>query len=380
MRILNERTLIILIDALGFDLAEYHGFSPESTPHLTRLRSVLGFSQAAITSILTGCVPAVHGLWMMYSFSEGGSPFRIMKYLQRFADTDRLWLRNLLTWKLARVDRITAYNSLYDVPGKVLPHLDLPARRASFERCGGGERVSVIDAAFDRGEPFIRDYRTPEDQAWEELETALQGGDSEFHLIYTASLDSFLHGFGTGAVEVGEMMRRYGERIDSLASRHQDLRIIVLGDHGMCDVSRHIDLMNAFEGSGLSIPDDYIPFYDATMARFRIPGTEARMRITEILSGVSGGRILSTGELTSLGVGFSDGRFGDIIFLCDTGTIILPSYMGRDPVMGMHGYHPGAGCMDSVMLSNVEFGGGEASVTEISDFLLPGFTGGGRLG
>ena len=89
-----------------------------------------------------------------------------------------------------------------------------------------------------------------------------------------------------------------------------------------------------------------------------------------------GGRILEPGEREELGVSFPGGAFGDIVFLCDPGTIILPSFMGRAPVSGMHGYHPDAPCMDSVMFSSEVYGGEEAAVTDIADFLLPGFRGG----
>ena len=377
---MDERTVVILIDALGCELADHHGFSPVSLPFRTRLKTVLGFSQAALTSILTGSSPDVHGLWMMFSFAGGRSPFGLLRGLRPVGGPDRLWVRNLLRWKLSRIDSITAYFNLYDIPGEVLERLDLPARRSVFGPLGGGNRRSIIDQANDQGGVFIRDYNTPEEQAFDELESALETGETSFHLVYTAGLDSDLHRYGSSEEAIGSRLRLYSERIDSLVSRFPDPRFIVLGDHGMCDVTGHIDLIKSVEATGLKIPGDYIPFYDSTMARFKVSGESACSVILEVLERSPGGRLLGTEELKSLGVHFPREEYGDIVFLCDPGRIILPSYMGSAPVKGMHGYHPEAPCMDSVMFSSEEFQGDEADVTGIAGFLLPGFRGGVRKG
>lgn len=373
---MSERTVVILIDALGLELADYHGFRPGSLPHRTRLRTVLGFSQAALTSIFTGSAPDVHGLWMMYSFASGGSPFGILRGLRMFGGPDRLWVRDLLRLKLSKVDRISAYYSLYEIPGAVMERLDLPARKSVFNMAGGGNRRSIIDQAFEEGGVFIRDYNTPEKQAFKELESALATGKTSFHLVYTAALDSDLHRYGSREEAIGSRLRLYSERIDSIVSRFPDTRFIVLGDHGMCDVTGHVDLIESVAVTGLKIPDDYVPFYDSTMARFRVSGQRASDVLSEVLDRSPGGRLLGTEELRALGVYFPAGEYGDIVFLCDPGRIILPSYMGSAPVKGMHGYHPDTACMDSVMLSSEEFEGDEASVTGIAGFLLPGFGGG----
>ncbi len=373
---MSKRTAIIIIDALGSEMAERHGFRPETLPDRTSLRTVLGFSQAALTSILTGSVPDEHGLWMMYSFASGRSPFNILRGLRPFGGPDRLWVRDLLRWKLSRVDRISAYYSLYEIPGEVLEHLELPARRSIFDQSGGGKRRSIIDHAFDEGGVFIRDYNTPEEQAFDDLESALESGGALFHLVYTAGLDSDLHRYGSMDREIGARLARYSRRIDSIVSRFPDVRFAVLGDHGMCDVTAHIDVMGAVEAADLRIPGDIIPFYDSTMARFKVRGKRAEAILREVLEGTSGGRLLDADELKSLGVSFQGDEYGDIVFLCDPGTIILPSYMGSAPVKGMHGYHPDSPCMDSVMFSNEEFEGEEASVDAIAGFLLPGFRGG----
>jgi hypothetical protein len=144
----------------------------------------------------------------------------------------------------------------------------------------------------------------------------------------------------------------------------------------MCDVTAHIDIMGSVESLGLAIPGDFIPFFDSTMARFKIGSARARAALEDLLRGQRGGRLLSVEETESLGVAFPDGRFGDLIFLADPGVIILPSYMGREGVAAMHGYHPDAEGMHSVLFSNEALPAGELGLCDVAGNLFPGFEAG----
>lgn len=373
----RRRTIVIIIDALGDEIARTHGFAPPSLGHRARLRTVLGFSQAALTSILTGASPAEHGLWMMYRFDRLRSPFRFVGALSPVAGTERRWVRDLIRWKIGRFDRVTGYYSLYRVPAGVLARLDIPARRSVFETGGGGRRRSILDEAARRGEIFVRDYRTPSERSFDDLEATLRSGRTGFNLLYTAELDADLHAYGTKDRRVGERLERLGRRIELIARAFPDDRMFVLGDHGMCDVTGTIDVMGAVEGSGLSRFPDTIPFYDSTMARFAARADDAR-RLEDMLSSLPGGRLLSPDEREALGVPGPGSGYGEVMFLCDPGIVILPSHMGIDRVAGMHGYHPDAPCMDSLLLSRDPVPPGTATICDIAAVLLPGFEGGER--
>ncbi|MBN1884619.1 MAG: alkaline phosphatase family protein [Candidatus Krumholzibacteriota bacterium] len=368
------RTVVVIIDALGAELARTHGFAVAGLAHGRRLESVLGFSQAALTSILTGVRPDRHGLWMMYAFDDR-SPFRFLRCFPDALGTRRRIVRRLVRWKLGALDRVGAYYSLYDVPKRVLGCLDLPARRPLFEPGGGQGTPTVIDRAIERGDRcFVRDYRCPELEAFDDLDQALDAGRHDFHLLYTAGLDAVLHRFGTGHEETAKRLRLYEKRLGRIVSKCD--RMIVLGDHGMCDVERTVDLIARVEALGLRVPRDVVPFYDATMARFRVRDARVRSGLEQLLGELGCGRILDEAEQRLLGVRFEDGRFGDLIFVVETGTVIEPSFMGRTAPAGMHGYHPAAPCMDSLMLSS-ELADGCRSITDVASLVLPGFAAGG---
>jgi hypothetical protein len=370
-------TIVILIDALGFEIVERHGLRPAGLSDPARVETVLGFSQAALTTILTGLKPSMHGLWMMYAFTDGHSPFRWLRGLP--ISSERRRLRDSVRWVLDHLYGVRSYYSLYSVPREIFPHLDLPARRRMFGPEGAGPKRNIFDELEARGAVWRAwDYSVEEEEAFDALELSVERGDGSFRFLYTAGLDSTMHRHGTGGEQVRCHLEWYGDRIERIISRARGERIVVLGDHGMCDVKRHLDLMKHVETLGLCIPGDFIPFYDSTMARFRIRTEEAGKRLEGLLAGLQGGHLLDGDEAERLGVFFFDARFGDLVFLVDPGTIILPSYMSSEPVAAMHGYHPGTPCMYSALFTNEEAMASPTTLTDIADYLLPGFEAGDR--
>jgi hypothetical protein len=317
---------------------------------------------------------------MMYSFCPGNSPLSWLSLFPEGVSSRRRWLRRLIEWKLRKVDGITAYYSLYSVPRNVLSLTRFPARRNIFLPNGTEDGPeTVIDELYQRGKRlFIRDYHTPEGESFSDLKEALEGGGFDFHLLYTAGLDSSLHRYGTSHHEIEKHLDWYSRELEEISSIGAGCNMAVLGDHGMCDVNSSIDLMDRVEKLDLEIPADYIPFYDSTMARFRIFTGRARQKLCGLLTGMEEGVILSAEEKRKLGIDFEGGIFGDIIFIINQGTIINPSYMGEELIRGMHGYHPDNECMYSGLFSNMEEAEKAGSITDVASMFIPGFTCSGR--
>ena len=372
---MGKAVVVILIDALGFDIVDRWKFAVKGLDKKARIKSVLGFSQAAILSIFTALSPKEHGKWLMYSFDADASPFRWTKFVPQYVSSERLWFRRAVNFKLRKFDKVTSYYSLYSIPRKVLPYLDLPLRKDYFQPGAINGVPTILDRLQNSGIRFrVWDFKTPEDEAFVELGSLIEAGEEGFLLLYTAELDSLLHRYGTDGQPVGEKLKYYGRMIEKLVTlasgKYEEVRFFVFGDHGMCNVDGTIDIMGVIEDLGMSIPMDYIPFYDSTMARFMVSNVRVMDRIRDVLEGVTGGRVLSDDECSKLGVPVPGEKFGHLLFLADTGNIILPSYMGVNPVSGMHGYHPESKCMDSVMLTNVQEIGGEMDLTDIAGLLL----------
>ncbi|MCK5619391.1 MAG: nucleotide pyrophosphatase, partial [Candidatus Krumholzibacteria bacterium] len=56
-------TIVLLIDALGWEIAERFEFCKGLSLRRAPLGTVLGYSSAAIPSLLSGALPSEHGAW-----------------------------------------------------------------------------------------------------------------------------------------------------------------------------------------------------------------------------------------------------------------------------------------------------------------------------
>ena len=70
-----KASIFVLMDALGWEWIKEHPFLKEVAPYRRPLDSVLGFSTAAIPSILTGRFPDEHGRLSLFHRANGHSPF-----------------------------------------------------------------------------------------------------------------------------------------------------------------------------------------------------------------------------------------------------------------------------------------------------------------
>ncbi len=367
---LRRPVVLIIIDALGADICAEHSFDLRGSGGPFRLRTEFGFSQAALTSIMTGLRPQDHGLWMMYAFASERHPFGFIGQVPGMSDTERLWVRRAITWKLGRFEKVTAYYNLYDVPGDVLMHLDLPARKSLFSSRSVETADNLIDTALAFGLPvFVRDHNDPEEKAFKELNEELARGRGGFYLLYTAGLDAVMHSSGVGSSETAAKLEYYRHAIEEVKAACPDALVTVMGDHGMCDVVDKVDMISDIERAGPVKGKHYIPFYDSTMARFRLLDPESGPEIARILSGLDYGDLLGDEEIADLGVAFEDRRFGDLIFLMKPGSIILPSYMGRNPVSAMHGYHPDSSGMYSALFTDPDAGFDGSSITDVAGYV-----------
>jgi len=76
-----KASIFVLMDALGWEWIKEHPFLKEVAPYRRPLDSVLGFSTAAIPSILTGRFPEEHGRLSLFHRANGHSPFAKLKFI-----------------------------------------------------------------------------------------------------------------------------------------------------------------------------------------------------------------------------------------------------------------------------------------------------------
>lgn len=378
---MKRRMVVLLVDALGWELAQRTPRLLAALPHRRRIETILGFSSGALPTLFTGRPPAEHGRWLMYrragaSVFEGGSPspfagFGALRHLPR---------RLQRSWKLGRLlDRVVewrgvrGYFQLYQVPRGLLPEFDLAERDDIFEP-GGLPGDSLWDALERDHVPWRGwNWRSPEAGAMQALAAQLASGDEEFLFCYTAELDADLHREGSFGAGVRQRLEAYAgwlRRLEDLAARRgEELWVYLLSDHGMVDVHASIDVMGALDGLPVRWPRDYLAFFDSTMARFWWRSGAARAAVRAALERRSGGRWLDEAALEAAGARFEGREYGEDIYLLDPGVLMVPSFMGDTPVAAMHGYDPSHPDMAALLMSNRPIPEAVSHLTDVRAFL-----------
>lgn len=365
--------VVLLVDALGWELASGTPGFAAGLACRRRLETILGFSSGALPTLFTGATPAEHGRWLMYRRRSGDSPFRGFEWLRflprKVRESGRLSRR--LT-RLVAGRGVRGYFHLYDVPRPLLARFDLPERADVFAP-GGLPVDSLWDSLARRGVAWQGwNWRTPEAGNFAALERRVAEGDERLLFCYTADLDALLHREGSHGAGVRARLERYDALLARLVAaargRGDDLWIYLLSDHGMVDVEGTLDVSGALDGLSFRWPADYLVFLDSTMARFWWNGEAARAAVHECLDRLGGGRWLDRPALALAGAP-GDAGWGDEVFLVDPGRLIVPSFMGRGALAGMHGYDPAHPDMAALLWSNRPIPESVRRLTDVRAFL-----------
>ncbi|HXV13736.1 MAG TPA: alkaline phosphatase family protein, partial [Candidatus Krumholzibacteria bacterium] len=325
---------------LGWEIAERFGFGRDEFVTRTPLGTVLGYSSAAIPSLLSGTTPAEHGSWSMFKRAEGRGSFAFLERFPRLPHAlewrARRWVRRLADRRAG----VRAYYDLYEIPLHLLHRFDVGQKGDPFQP-GGLSRETVFDWMQREGVVYrLWYYRTGEEDNLAAAEHALAGED-EVLFVYTAELDALMHRVGIFHDSVGARLRRYRAFLSAMhsAARKRDraLTTVVLSDHGMTDVTRVVDPWGALERSGRGVGRDFLAFFDSTMVRL---WGDARAADVAVEAMGDGGRRLCDDELRGMGCWFPAREYGDEIVLAQPGVLIVPSFMGSSAIAAMHGYHP----------------------------------------
>jgi len=372
---MRRLTIAVLIDAFGWEVLKAHPFLPE-LEHRKPLRTVLGFSSAALPSLLSGRRPDEHGRWFLYRRNPSETPFGFARLLAPLESTPGVGRRARTAYErcFASFTEIRGYYHLYQVPLRLLPWFDLPERRPVFEPGALDGFPTLFDRIEERRIPHrVWFWRTPEDRNFEELLSSARAGDVPFLFFYAFALDGTMHEHGTRSPETRERIRRYEERLravlDEAKRRFDETTLLLFSDHGMVDVERTIDLMQRVRALPFREGKDYLPFYDSTFARFWFRNGEAERSIRALLDETEGGRLLSADEEKRYGVYFPGREYGESIFVADAGTVIVPSFMGSAPPAAMHGYRPEERGSDGCLLSNRPIPEGVRSIQDLASLV-----------
>jgi type I phosphodiesterase/nucleotide pyrophosphatase len=343
-------SIFVLVDALGWDYIRTRPFLDDIAQYRGELRTILGFSSGAIPAILTGLSPARNGHWNLFYYDPENSPFRWTRLLSGLPSPllNNRFSRNAVNWLSHHISRYKGYFYLYAVPVELLQYFHYCERRDIFRPGGINQGKSIFDSLEDRKIPF-RSYSYHKYSDQQIIAHAIRDiaeEDCSFYFLYLSEMDMFLHRHCHEPIKVDEKVALYDRWLRDLYQKavkaRSDVQLYVFSDHGMVPTSSTHDLWSEVKALGFRAPIDYLPFYDSTMARFWFWNNRAKANITAHLQSLDCGHILTDAERREFGVDFPDTRYGETIFLMNPGCLIVPSYLGKGTLAGMHGFHPDA--------------------------------------
>ncbi len=358
----NRRiSLCILIDALGWKILEDQRFLNDLLIYRQPVKTVLGFSSGAIPSLLTGEPPSKHGHWNLFYYDPANSPFAGMRWLRHFPEklANHRVTQKLIKETGRRLFHMGPQFECYVKP-TLMPFFNWVERRCIYEPGGISGAPSIFDKLVDAQIPYrVYSYHHWNDQQiLERAQEDLENSDAEFFFVYLCELDAELHTFWAYPERLERMLAEYEKKLrrlcDTALSLDPSASLAIFSDHGMAPVTDRYDLMKDIDALGWKMPDDYLVVYDSTMARFWFFNEKSRASVNACLAAQNCGQVLGDAELQDLGLYFPDRRYGETIFLLNSGFMFYRSdfHSGNWLPEGMHGYHPNDPYSDAVFLSN----------------------------
>ena len=337
------------IDACGAEVVRPWPVFTDLAPRWKSVRSVFGYSSACVPSILSGLYPEQHQHWSFFTH-QSGTGLKVPRWLSLLPASvrDRGRVRSALSRWVAKANGITGYFQLYQMPIDHLNSYGHCEPRDIFSPGGLNNGSTFIDRlAETKVSGWVADWHRPEAENWAGMRQAATNPTSRFLFMYAASLDAWLHDHTRNDRSLEGQLRTIRNNIESVLAaaraNHDNVTFHVFSDHGMCSINRHLDPFPALERTRLRMHHDYHCVVDSTMIRIWCDDDKNRQCIRTAVESLPGMKHLDKAYLAKEHCDFPDQRFGQDIFLAEPGLLLVPSHMGRTPLLGMHGYdcdHP----------------------------------------
>jgi hypothetical protein len=252
---------------------------------------------------------------------------------------------------LARYSRLSGYVALHRVPPAAFRWLDIPEREDLFRADTiGRARTFLADARATGLSVYTSNWRLPEAQRWDDAFVSLQDRKPDLTFLYCAELDAHLHQFGNGDTRTHRVFSRIAQRIsrarEILGTDGRPFVTIIVGDHGMADVTRIIDPRPLVGRLGMDRA-----IIDSTMLRFWADAANLSRARRELEQSGVPGSWLDLNALRTRGVPVTKAPFGQALWLLPEGMIFAPSWVGGK-ARGMHGYDVGTQSSEAALASD----------------------------
>jgi predicted AlkP superfamily pyrophosphatase or phosphodiesterase len=347
------RSLTIFIDGVPHDQLHKMPFA-RGFKSRARLVPILGYSVNCQTMLFTGKNPDEIGFWCEFSYDPEHSPFRRIKALLPLLALSEVWYpTQRVVHKV--LDKLGWFSSTKNIPIRYL---------ADFSETGH----SVFDRSFDKpsllGHPEVTSFlhwQFPNDDQRDEVmfeaaKRKIEQDEDPGHIVLMLSkLDMCSHWEGVASEPYERMLQENDRYIRELTSafleRCPDGVVFVVSDHGMSNVDKFIrlDLEKKF---GKPSASTYSYFSEGTLLRLWFADDRLRAEMSAHLAGIEGLERFGDDERREHGI--TRPEYGDLIYHTHESYMLLPSFWGPKPSIGMHGHHPRFPSQHGICLSTRE--------------------------
>lgn len=377
------RVVFFLLDAFK---EEY--ISEDNTPflyknskegiHIKKLTPSAGFCER--TEIFFGLKPNQSGFFTAIGYDSENGAYKNRFFLSFFGLIEqKLSFFNYLVWK----GRKNSFNSLtrkvlfkvyfkffgsyeklkpYKIPLSFLKYFNLTEDAIELHEQDTIEgKESLFKIVKDMGfHTFMNAFTSlggvSTNSDLERVNLAIEASKSKknyFIPIYINTADSIGHQYGPNSkelkIKVRELDSIIKNSVDEFLKNDPETTFVFLGDHGMTEVKKSIDMKMCIFGISkkynLKIEKDFIFFLDSTLMRMWFFNTKAKnifekeLKTNKLIT--ENGSIIDKDIAKKYNLPINDKRYGDISWWANEGVLIFPDFFhNHKPVKGMHGYKP----------------------------------------
>jgi len=353
--VLTKTTLFIYLDGCRFDYASKKNcpflFSCGVDGLMKRVKTVAGFTQKA--AMLTGAYPEKSDHFTRYFLGPDTSPFRWLRSLGFFSLLRMAQSPAPLKVGIRKLTRLLTgveYPDPAYIPLRLLPYFDIDLEcKVSFEQAIA-DIPNVYEFCNEYGYKYLdltnlrafvgmKTFYPLFNNFFRSLESDKK---YDLYILHIGDLDNLGHKYGPDSHYLKTTLLQIDGQIEKayalLQKRSDDVNLIVVSDHGMRRVVGSINILKQLEKLRSKPIRDYLFFLDSVAARFWFKNEKSKKEITNMLSNLSHGHILSNDEKKMLHINFPHNKYGDLLFWADKGFVMTPSFFGKKEPKGMHGY------------------------------------------
>ncbi|HBK34686.1 hypothetical protein A2239_00675 [Candidatus Uhrbacteria bacterium RIFOXYA2_FULL_40_9] len=354
----SKAILVILLDAFRWDYLTLED-SPtifalsQKSLYIKKLVSSSGFTQR--TALFTGTLPDKNGFYTMYIRDPQTSPYKILRpftWILRSLPSSGLLFRIVRKFINQLPKLTTEWAPPGRIPSELLSQISVIEDRKPIQDKGSLPLESIFDCFREAHIPFSY-YMAPvsgEDEPTMQNVLAEIKKGGQIFFVQFSDTDGLVHQSGVSSQKRHEVVQRVDARISELKQamekQFHDPWIVILGDHGMVDVTDYVDVWNITESEakkhGLIQGKDYLFFLDSTLARFWFFTEKAQSLLEPYLRLhlSSQGEWIEESYRQSRHIPYHPAWYGDLIWKTHCGIGIFPDFFHgpNDRYRGMHGY------------------------------------------